>query len=48
MDCKSGIIGLAIGDSLWVPVEFLDRKQLEKEPVTDFNVELLPIYKLNK
>lgn len=32
---KSGIYGLAIGDALGVPVEFVDREILAKDPVTD-------------
>jgi ADP-ribosylglycohydrolase len=35
LNCKDGILGLAIGDALGVPVEFLDRKYLQKNPVTD-------------
>ena len=31
---KDGIIGFAIGDALGVPVEFRNRKELEKNPVT--------------
>lgn len=32
---ESGILGLAIGDALGLPVEFLKRRELEKNPVTD-------------
>lgn len=32
---KSVIIGHAVGDALGVPVEFSDREELEKSPVTD-------------
>ena len=32
---KSGIIGLAVGDALGVPIEFNDRSQLETKPLTD-------------
>lgn len=32
----SAILGFAVGDALGVPVEFLSRKQLEQDPVTDF------------
>lgn len=39
MDLKekilSGMMGLAIGDALGVPVEFSSRKQLQENPVTD-------------
>lgn len=39
MDLKekilSGMMGLAIGDALGVPVEFSSREQLQKNPVTD-------------
>ena len=35
-NCKNGIYGLAIGDALGVPVEFLDRDYLSKNPVYDF------------
>lgn len=35
MDVKNGILGFAIGDALGVPVEFTDRKILEKFPVKD-------------
>lgn len=31
----SGIIGLCIGDALGVPVEFMNRDELKKSPVTD-------------
>ena len=34
IDSKAGIIGLAIGDAMGVPIEFLDRKVLLKNPVT--------------
>ena len=34
MKVKDGIIGLIIGDALGVPVEFLSRNELEKNPVT--------------
>lgn len=36
IDCKNGIFGLAIGDALGVPVEFLDREYLTQNPVQDF------------
>ena len=35
MKVKDGIIGLLIGDALGVPVEFSERKYLEKHPVKD-------------
>ena len=35
-NCKNGIYGLAIGDALGVPVEFLTRDYLTKNPVQDF------------
>lgn len=35
LNCKDGIIGLAVGDALGVPVEFLDRQYLHENPVTD-------------
>lgn len=35
MKVKDGIIGLVIGDALGVPVEFIRREELEKNPVTD-------------
>ena len=31
-----GLLGLAVGDALGVPVEFTPRSQLKKKPVTDF------------
>lgn len=31
---KNGILGLAVGDALGVPVEFMERKQIAKNPVT--------------
>lgn len=33
-DAAAGVIGLAVGDALGVPVEFFDRDRLKKEPVT--------------
>lgn len=30
---KGALVGLAVGDALGVPVEFLDRAELEKNPV---------------
>ncbi|HJJ27781.1 MAG TPA: ADP-ribosylglycohydrolase family protein [Methanocorpusculum sp.] len=32
--CLSGILGLAVGDALGVPVEFLSRSRLKENPVT--------------
>ena len=32
---KSGILGLAVADALGVPVEFMSREQIVKNPVTD-------------
>ncbi|WP_433942927.1 ADP-ribosylglycohydrolase family protein [Paenibacillus sp. SN-8-1] len=32
---RNGILGLCIGDALGVPVEFLDRNELRRNPVTD-------------
>ena len=31
----NGIMGLCVGDALGVPVEFVDRETLMKEPVVD-------------
>lgn len=39
MDLKekilSGMMGLAVGDALGVPVEFYSREELKENPVTD-------------
>ena len=35
MKVKDGIIGLLIGDALGVPVEFISRDEIKKNPVTD-------------
>ena len=35
MEVKSGIFGLAVGDALGVPVEFMSHAQLNENPVTD-------------
>ncbi len=39
MDLKekilSGMMGLAVGDALGVPVEFSSREELKENPVTD-------------
>jgi len=32
-DLTDGLIGLAIGDALGVPVEFLSQEELDKKPV---------------
>ena len=32
---RGGILGLAVGDALGVPVEFQSREELRKNPVTD-------------
>ncbi|GHV54629.1 hypothetical protein AGMMS49579_15580 [Spirochaetia bacterium] len=32
---KSNLLGVAIGDSLGVPVEFMDHIQIKKHPVTE-------------
>ena len=33
IDSKNGIIGVALGDAMGVPVEFMDRKKLNQNPV---------------
>ena len=35
IDSKNGIIGLAIGDAMGVPIEFYDREQLMANPTTE-------------
>ncbi len=35
MDSKNGIIGLAIGDAMGVPLEFCNREKLMKKPTTE-------------
>ena len=32
---KDGLIGFAIGDAMGVPIEFVNRSKLQKEPVTE-------------
>jgi ADP-ribosylglycohydrolase len=34
-DILSGVYGLAVGDALGVPVEFMSREEIERNPVTD-------------
>ena len=35
MKARAGILGAVVGDALGVPVEFLDRATIAKNPVTD-------------
>ena len=35
MNSRDGIIGLAIGDAMGVPVEFVEREKLMNNPVTE-------------
>ncbi len=35
LDCKNGIIGLAIGDAMGVPIEFVSREILIENPLTE-------------
>lgn len=35
IDSKSGIIGLAVGDAMGVPLEFCIREKLMKNPITE-------------
>ena len=35
IDSKNGIIGLAIGDAMGVPIEFCSREELQSNPVTE-------------
>ncbi len=35
MKAYNGIIGLAIGDTMGVPIEFIERQELQKAPVTE-------------
>ncbi len=35
IDSKSGIIGLAVGDAMGVPLEFCTREKLMQNPITE-------------
>lgn len=42
MNSRDGIIGLAIGDAMGVPLKFMEREKLLENPVTDMtDVEYL-------